>query len=73
MGVTSSFHVESSSSLAMPTNQKFMDELVSLRGFITTWKDPVDVQNQQVKTELKRLSNLLDYMDINDDNDKLES
>ncbi|KAF1895941.1 hypothetical protein Lal_00033891 [Lupinus albus] len=32
----SSFHVKSSLSSIMPTNQLVMDELVSLQGFITT-------------------------------------
>ncbi|KAF1892849.1 hypothetical protein Lal_00035493 [Lupinus albus] len=35
-------HAPSSSSAAMPTNQMIMDELVSLRGYITTRMDAFD-------------------------------
>ncbi|KAF1870803.1 hypothetical protein Lal_00030115 [Lupinus albus] len=35
-------HAQSSSSAAMPTNQMIVDELISLRGFITTRMDAFD-------------------------------
>ncbi|KAF1874232.1 hypothetical protein Lal_00030265 [Lupinus albus] len=38
-------HALSSSSAAMPTNQMIMDELVSLRGYITTRMDAFDTQS----------------------------
>ncbi|KAF1884318.1 hypothetical protein Lal_00033491 [Lupinus albus] len=40
------FHAPFSSSVAMPSNQMIMDELVSLRGYITTWMDARDTHNQ---------------------------
>ncbi|KAF1894376.1 hypothetical protein Lal_00027135 [Lupinus albus] len=39
-------HAQSSSYAAMPTNQIIMDELVSLRGYITTRMDAFDTQSQ---------------------------
>ncbi|KAF1859125.1 hypothetical protein Lal_00000954 [Lupinus albus] len=36
------FQAPSSSSAAVPSNQMIMDELVSLRGYITTWMNVVD-------------------------------
>ncbi|KAF1894546.1 hypothetical protein Lal_00039647 [Lupinus albus] len=41
-------HAQSSSSTAMPSNQMIMDELVSLRGYITTRMDTFDTQNQKI-------------------------
>ncbi|KAF1881699.1 hypothetical protein Lal_00032170 [Lupinus albus] len=38
-------HAQSSSSAAMPTNQMVMDELASLRGYITTSMDAFDTQS----------------------------
>ncbi|KAF1879776.1 hypothetical protein Lal_00039720 [Lupinus albus] len=35
-------HAQSYAYAAMPTNQMIMDELVSLRGYITTWMDASD-------------------------------
>ncbi|KAF1896318.1 hypothetical protein Lal_00018601 [Lupinus albus] len=35
-------HAQSSASAAMPTNQMIMDELISLRGYITTKMDAFD-------------------------------
>ncbi|KAF1870780.1 hypothetical protein Lal_00025616 [Lupinus albus] len=49
-------HAPSSSSAAMPTNQMIMDELVSLRGYITTRMDAFHTQSQQIHYELHRLS-----------------
>ncbi|KAF1884506.1 hypothetical protein Lal_00028384 [Lupinus albus] len=57
----------SSSSAAMPSNQMIMDELVSLRGYITTRMDAIDTQNQQIHYELHHLSSRLNNMDINED------
>ncbi|KAF1865963.1 hypothetical protein Lal_00041661 [Lupinus albus] len=37
-------HAQSSTSVAMPTNQMIMDELVSLRGYITTRMDVFDIR-----------------------------
>ncbi|KAF1860039.1 hypothetical protein Lal_00027890 [Lupinus albus] len=57
------FQAPSSSSAAMPSNQMIMDELVSLRGYITTRMDALDTQNQQIHYELHRLSSRLNNMD----------
>ncbi|KAF1866132.1 hypothetical protein Lal_00043087 [Lupinus albus] len=56
----SKFQAQSSSSAAMPSNQMIMDELVSLRGYITTRMDALDTQNQQIHYEHHRLSLCLD-------------
>ncbi|KAF1891816.1 hypothetical protein Lal_00031626 [Lupinus albus] len=63
----------SSSSAAMHSNQMIMDELVSLRGYITTRMDAIDTQNQQVHYELHRLSSRLNNMDIDEDSSESES
>ncbi|KAF1877079.1 hypothetical protein Lal_00033633 [Lupinus albus] len=42
------FHAQSSSSAAMPSKQMIMDELSSLRGYITNWMDALDTQNQRI-------------------------
>ncbi|KAF1894615.1 hypothetical protein Lal_00033682 [Lupinus albus] len=42
-------HGQSSSSAAMPTNQMIMDELVSLRGYITIRMDAFDTQSHQIQ------------------------
>ncbi|KAF1872236.1 hypothetical protein Lal_00038022 [Lupinus albus] len=47
-----------------------MDELVSLRGYITTRMDAFDIQSQQIHYELHRLSSRLSNMDV--DKDSLE-
>ncbi|KAF1863238.1 hypothetical protein Lal_00014701 [Lupinus albus] len=47
-------HAQSSSSAAMPINHMTMDELVSLRGYITTRMDAFDTQSQQIHYELHR-------------------
>ncbi|KAF1885766.1 hypothetical protein Lal_00008504 [Lupinus albus] len=60
-------HAPSSSSAAMPTNQMIMDELVSLRGYITTRMDAFDTQSQQIHYELHRLSSRLSNMDVDED------
>ncbi|KAF1883477.1 hypothetical protein Lal_00043659 [Lupinus albus] len=44
-----------------------MDELVSLRGYITTRIDAIDLQNQQIHYELHRLSSRINNMDIDED------
>ncbi|KAF1885952.1 hypothetical protein Lal_00018493 [Lupinus albus] len=66
-------HAQSSSSAAMPTNQLIMDELVSLRGYITTRMDAFDTQSQQIHYELHRLSSRLSNMDVDEDSSEPES
>ncbi|KAF1896119.1 hypothetical protein Lal_00042885 [Lupinus albus] len=66
-------HAQSSSSAAMPTNQMIMDELVSLRGYITTRMDAFDTQSQQIHYELHRLSSRLCNMDVDEDSSEPES
>ncbi|KAF1870628.1 hypothetical protein Lal_00026013 [Lupinus albus] len=66
-------HAPSSSSAAMPTNQMIMDELVSLRGYITTRMDAFDTQSQQIHYELHRLSLMLSNMDVDEDSSYPES
>ncbi|KAF1893126.1 hypothetical protein Lal_00015557 [Lupinus albus] len=65
-------HAPSSSSAAMATNQVIMDELVSLRGYITTRMDGYDTQSQQIHYELHRLSSRLSNMDVDEDSSELE-
>ncbi|KAF1868289.1 hypothetical protein Lal_00018811 [Lupinus albus] len=60
-------HAQSSASVAMPTNQMIIDELVSLRGYITTRMDAFDTQSQQIHYELHRLSSRLSNMDVDED------
>ncbi|KAF1878078.1 hypothetical protein Lal_00022788 [Lupinus albus] len=60
-------HAQSSASAAMPTNQMIMDELVSLRSYITTRMDTFDTQSQQIHYELHRLSSRLSNMDVDED------
>ncbi|KAF1860311.1 hypothetical protein Lal_00037649 [Lupinus albus] len=48
---TPKFHTQSSSSAAMPSNQMIMDELFSLRDYITNRMDALDAQNQQTQYE----------------------
>ncbi|KAF1872171.1 hypothetical protein Lal_00033825 [Lupinus albus] len=60
-------------STAMPSNQMIMDELVSLRGYITTRMDVFDTQNQQIHYELHRLSSRLSNMNIDEDSSEPES
>ncbi|KAF1864670.1 hypothetical protein Lal_00031988 [Lupinus albus] len=67
------FHAQSSSSAAMSSNQMIMDELVSLRGYITTWMDALDTQNQQIHYELRRLSSRMNIMDVDEDSSEPES
>ncbi|KAF1862474.1 hypothetical protein Lal_00046570 [Lupinus albus] len=66
-------HAPSSSSAAMPTNQMIMDELVSLRRYITTRMDAFDTQNQQICYEIHRLSSRLSNMDVDGDSFEPES
>ncbi|KAF1862056.1 hypothetical protein Lal_00026573 [Lupinus albus] len=66
-------HAQSSSSAAMPTNQMIMDELVSLRGYITTRMDAFDTQSHQIHYELHRLSSRLSNMDVDEDSFEPES
>ncbi|KAF1864708.1 hypothetical protein Lal_00032028 [Lupinus albus] len=63
----------SSSSAAMSSNQMIMDELVSLRGYITTRMDAIDTQNQQIHYELHRLLSRQRSMDIDEDSSEPES
>ncbi|KAF1858901.1 hypothetical protein Lal_00043003 [Lupinus albus] len=44
-----------------------MDELVSLRGYITTRMDAFDTQSYQIHYELHRLSLRLSNMDVDED------
>ncbi|KAF1893025.1 hypothetical protein Lal_00024145 [Lupinus albus] len=67
------FQAPSSSSTAMPSNQMIVDELVSLRGYITTRMDAIDTQNQQIHYELHRLSSRLNNMNIDEDSSEPES
>ncbi|KAF1862562.1 hypothetical protein Lal_00014102 [Lupinus albus] len=55
------------------SSSSFMDELVSLRGYITTRMDDIDTQNQQIHYELHRLSSRLNSMDIDEDSSEPES
>ncbi|KAF1864788.1 hypothetical protein Lal_00039964 [Lupinus albus] len=66
-------HAPSSSSAAMPTNQMIMDELVSLRGYITRRMDAFDTHTQQIHYELHRLSSRLSNMDVDEDSSEPES
>ncbi|KAF1874327.1 hypothetical protein Lal_00013768 [Lupinus albus] len=59
-------HAPSFSSSAMPSNKMIMDELVSLRDYITTRMDAFDTQNQQINYELHRLSSRLSNMDVDE-------
>ncbi|KAF1878145.1 hypothetical protein Lal_00043756 [Lupinus albus] len=61
-----------SSSATMASNHIIMDELVSLRGYITTRVDAIDTQNQQIHYELHHLSSRLNSMDIDEDSSELE-
>ncbi|KAF1898682.1 hypothetical protein Lal_00039887 [Lupinus albus] len=67
------FHAQSSSSAVMPTNQMIMDELVSLRGYVTNWMDAFDTQNQQILYELHCLSSKLSNVGVDEDNSEPES
>ncbi|KAF1874262.1 hypothetical protein Lal_00035353 [Lupinus albus] len=66
-------HAQSSASAAIPTNHMIMDELVSLRGYITTRMDAFDTQSQQIHYELHRLSSRLSNMDVDEDSSEPES
>ncbi|KAF1888227.1 hypothetical protein Lal_00043043 [Lupinus albus] len=67
------FQAPSTSYAAMPSNQMIMDELDSLRGYITTRMDAIDTQNQQIHYELHRLSSRLSIKDIDEDSSEPES
>ncbi|KAF1884381.1 hypothetical protein Lal_00033557 [Lupinus albus] len=67
------FHAPSSSSAAMPLNQMIMDELVSLRGYITTRMDALDTQNQEIHYEVHCLSSRLNNMNVDEDSSEPES
>ncbi|KAF1869407.1 hypothetical protein Lal_00045270 [Lupinus albus] len=67
------FHAQSFSSAAMPSNQMIMDELFSLRDYITNRMDALDAQNPQIQYELHCLSSKLSIMDIDEDNSEPES
>ncbi|KAF1864778.1 hypothetical protein Lal_00039952 [Lupinus albus] len=49
-----------------------MDELSSLRGYITNQMDALDAQNQQIQYELHRLSSRVNSMDIDEDSSEPE-
>ncbi|KAF1866183.1 hypothetical protein Lal_00024180 [Lupinus albus] len=66
-------HAQSSASATMPTNQMIKDELVSLRGYITTRMNAFDTQSQQIHYELHRLSSGLSNMDVDEDSSEPES
>ncbi|KAF1894789.1 hypothetical protein Lal_00021083 [Lupinus albus] len=66
-------HAQSSASAAITTNQMTMDELVSLRGYITTRMDAFDTQSHQINYELHRLSSRLSNMDVDEDSSEPES
>ncbi|KAF1885956.1 hypothetical protein Lal_00018497 [Lupinus albus] len=66
-------HAPSSSSVAMPTNQMIMDELVSLRGYTTTRMDAFNTQSQQIHYELHRLPSRLSNMDVDEDSSEPDS
>ncbi|KAF1888941.1 hypothetical protein Lal_00036654 [Lupinus albus] len=66
-------HAPYFSSAAMPTNQMIMDELLSLRGYITTRMDAFDTQSQKIHYELHRLSSRLSNMDVDKDSSEPES
>ncbi|KAF1894355.1 hypothetical protein Lal_00027204 [Lupinus albus] len=66
-------HTQSSAYAAMPTNKMIMDELVSLRGYITTRMDAFDTQNQQIHYELHRLSSRLSNVDVDEESSEPES
>ncbi|KAF1864775.1 hypothetical protein Lal_00039948 [Lupinus albus] len=67
------FHAQSSSSTAMPSNLMIMNELVSLRGYITTRMEVLDTHNEQIQYELHRLSSRLNSMDVDVDSFEPES
>ncbi|KAF1863320.1 hypothetical protein Lal_00031320 [Lupinus albus] len=69
----SEFHAQSSSFVAMPSNQMIMDDLFSLRGYISNRMDALDAQKQQIQFELHRLSSKLSRMDIDEDSSEPES
>ncbi|CAL0313737.1 unnamed protein product [Lupinus luteus] len=69
----SEFHAQSSSSIVMPSNQMIMDELHSLRGYITNRMDALDTQNQQIQYELHCISSKLRSMEVDEDSSEPES
>ncbi|CAL0307527.1 unnamed protein product [Lupinus luteus] len=69
----SEFHVQSSSSAIMPSNQMIMDELHSLRGYITNRMDAFDTRNQQIQYELHCISSKLRSMEVDEDSSEPES
>ncbi|KAF1863118.1 hypothetical protein Lal_00015599 [Lupinus albus] len=66
-------HAQSSASAAMPTNQMIMDELVSLRGYITTRMDAFDTQSQHIHYKLHHLFSRLSNIDVDEDSSELEA
>ncbi|CAL0328398.1 unnamed protein product [Lupinus luteus] len=69
----SEFHAQSSSSIVMRSNQMIMDELHSLRGYITNRMDALDTHNQQIQYELHCLSSKLRSMEVDEDSSEPES
>ncbi|KAF1894630.1 hypothetical protein Lal_00027007 [Lupinus albus] len=47
--------------------------LTKHRDYINTWMHALDAANQQVQVELRRLSNRLDYMNLDDENAEPQS
>ncbi|KAF1894644.1 hypothetical protein Lal_00027021 [Lupinus albus] len=70
---SSTFQSESSSSAQIPTNQMIMDELFSLRGYISTRMDVLDAHNQQVQIELQCLAYKINMMDLDEESSEPES
>ncbi|KAF1888632.1 hypothetical protein Lal_00011406 [Lupinus albus] len=69
----STFQSESSSFAQIPSNQMIMDELFSLRGYISNRMDALDAQNQQVQIDLQRLSYKINMMDLDEESSEPES
>ncbi|KAF1881629.1 hypothetical protein Lal_00039845 [Lupinus albus] len=66
-------HAQSFASATMSTNQMIMDELVFLRGYITTRMDAFDTQSHQIHYELHCLSSRLSNMDVDEDSSEPKS
>ncbi|KAF1866167.1 hypothetical protein Lal_00031471 [Lupinus albus] len=69
----STFQFESYSSVQIHSNQMIMDDLFSLRGYISTRMYVLDAQNQQVQIELHRLACKINMMDLDKDSSEPKS
>ncbi|CAL0303664.1 unnamed protein product [Lupinus luteus] len=69
----SEFYAQSSSSVVMSSNKMIIDELHSLRGYITNRMDALDTQNQQIQYELHCISSKLRSMEVDEDSSEPES